>query len=503
MPDYCLQQEGKPMSSQTERQSRRPPNARPAKSPRSNKSNNKPNKYYRQTARGIETRRDGKPLIFGWGKHLSHSEKMKIQRRATWAFTGLIIFIIVGTLLGTWIYNNVIVPGEAITTVNGHQIPQSEFRKMVMLDTLIQYDKLNGKSGLNAQHSNLEAQNAAVLKTIDSIKATLTSLNSQIAKLPKGPSAKRTQLNNEVKAQNAALSSAEAKQASLSAQITTLTTQTIPLFQQTFDETQVASDSVEWLQDDELIREWLATQSVALQNQINPTPAAVQHALNALAADLPASASYNSLLNQMGVTDSDMHAMMTIKLRRDNMQNYLASQIKSPAYQVHVRSMTIDTLAHAQAIYKQLLAADATNFAALARKNSQDSSSASNGGDLGWLVRYQDAQSENTGVVDDWLFDPHRYVGELSPILSENGVYRILQILSIDPSRPVPAATLQTLKGTLDNPTALSDWLLDVKAEPQTQITQANSNMMSDTNNMPPTSILPANPPAQSTNPTG
>lgn len=487
------------MSSQTERQPRRPTSARPAKSARSNK----PNKYYRQTARGIETRRDGKPLIFGWGKHLSHSEKMKIQRRATWAFTGLIVLIIVGTLLGTWIYNNVIVPGETLTTVNGHQIPQSEFRKMVALDTLIQYDKLNGKTGLNAQHNSLEAQNAAVLKTINDTNATIASLNSQIAKLPKGPSAKRTQLNNQLKAQKTALSKAEATQASLTSQISTLTTQTIPLFQQTFIETQVASDSAEWLQDDELIREWLATQSVALQNRINPTSGAVQQALSSLAADLPASASYNSLISQMGVSDSDMHTMMTIKLRRDNMQTYLATLIKSPAYQVHARSMTIDTLAHAQAIYKQLQASAATNFAALAKKNSQDSSSASKGGDLGWLARYQDAQSEDTGVIDDWLFDPHRYVGELSPILVENGTYRILQILSIDPSRPIDPTTLQTLKGNLSNPTALNDWLLDVKAEPQTQVTQPDSNMLSDSNNLPPTSILPSSPPASSTNPTG
>ncbi len=55
------------MKSQTERPVRRPENQRSAK----------PKRYHKQTAR-VEARRDGKPLIFGWGKHLSHKEKVKI-----------------------------------------------------------------------------------------------------------------------------------------------------------------------------------------------------------------------------------------------------------------------------------------------------------------------------------------------------------------------------------------------------------------------------------------
>ncbi len=70
------------MKSQTERPVRRPGNQQSAGS-------NKSKKYHKQTAR-VEARRDGKPLIFGWGNHLSHNEKVKIQRRATWTIAGLI-----------------------------------------------------------------------------------------------------------------------------------------------------------------------------------------------------------------------------------------------------------------------------------------------------------------------------------------------------------------------------------------------------------------------------
>ncbi|HYT29073.1 MAG TPA: hypothetical protein VEL72_08640, partial [Ktedonobacteraceae bacterium] len=67
------------MKSQTERPTgTRRPNQRSTRS-------TKVKRYAKQTARGVEAKRDGKPLIFGWGKHLSHSEKIKVQRRATWA----------------------------------------------------------------------------------------------------------------------------------------------------------------------------------------------------------------------------------------------------------------------------------------------------------------------------------------------------------------------------------------------------------------------------------
>src|SRR6266851_9064280 len=84
-------------------------------------------RYYKQTAH-VEARRDGKPLIFGWGKHLSHTEKVRIQRRATWIITSILGLLVIGVLVWSWLNINVIIPGEPITTVNGHQIPQSQFR---------------------------------------------------------------------------------------------------------------------------------------------------------------------------------------------------------------------------------------------------------------------------------------------------------------------------------------------------------------------------------------
>jgi hypothetical protein len=251
----------------------------------------------------------------------------------------------------------------------------------------------------------------------------------------------------------------------------------------------VESDSVTWLQDDELIREWLATQSVAIQNKINPTSSQISSALRDLQNNVPTNTTYSKLLSQMGVSNDDIQAMMAIKVRRDNMQNYLASKVVSPAYQVLARSMTIDTKANAQNILKQLKAG--SDFGKIAKAKSQDSATAPTGGQLGWLARGQYAMSEGTATVDNWLFDPARYEGEISPVLVENGSYRIVQILSIDPSRTIDSQTLQKLKSS-----AFSNWELEQKALPSNAISQGDPNMMTDPNNLPPTSILPAGPPA-------
>ena len=472
------------MKSSTERPAQRPAKQRP---PRSNKTKN----YRRQTAHGVEARRDGKPLIFGWGKHLSHKEKVQLQRRAVWGFTALIGLAVVLVLVGTWVNNNIIVPGQAITTVNGHQIPQSEFRKMVALQTLLKNNDLNGRHGLTAQRIADEKQDAAQLQTINNDTKTISDLQKKIKALPPGPSAQRTSLQNQLNAANKDLAAAQSKHSTLSASINTLTQTTIPLEQQVFTQPQVESDSVQWLQEDELIREWLANQSAAIQNKINPSSSQVNSAMRDLQNNTPTNTTYNDLLSKMGVSNNDVQSMMVIKLRRDNMQNYLASQIVSPAYQVLARSMTINTKANAQKLLKQLQADHGSDFGAIAKKQSQDSTTASSGGQLGWLARGQYAMSEGTGTVDNWLFDPKRYEGEISPVLVENGTYRIVQILSIDPSRAIDSSTLSKLKSS-----ALSNWMVELRALPSNVISQGDPNMMSDPNNLPPTSILPSGAPS-------
>ena len=469
------------MKSQTERPVKRSENQRSTRS-------NKPKRYNRQTAH-VEARRDGKPLIFGWGKQLSHAEKVKIQRRATWTIAGLFGFLIVGTILAFWISINIIIPGQPISSVNGHQIPQSQYRKMVALKTQLELNKLYGKNGLTAQSTNLTKQDAAQLKAINDLTKQVDNLNKQIKALPAGSSQQRTDLENQLQTTKKQLSDAQATHQNLTQQISNLNQNTIPLEKQSFTQSQVANDSVTWLQNDELIREWLTTQSPAVQNQINPKDADVNNALNNLKATLPASTSYSNFLSQLNISNDDVINMLTVKVRRDKMQNYLASKVVSPAYQVLSRTITTDTAANANKLLQQLK--NGGDFGKIASKQSKDTSTASSGGSQGWLARGQYALNQNAAVVENWLFDPSRYLNELSPVLKENGSYHIAQIMGIDPSRPIDPSMLQTLKFN-----ALSNWLLQQEALPTTTITPVDQNKLLDPLNLPPTSVLPAGAPS-------
>ncbi len=469
------------MASQTEQPVKRPVKQKITRS-------TKPKRYHKQTAH-VEARRDGKPLIFGWGTHLSHAEKVKLQRRATWTVACIFGLLIVGTILAFWININITTPGKPITSVNGHDIPQSQYRKMVAVKTQLAYNSIYGKGGLEEQASDLTKQDAAQLKSINDLTKQVDTLNQDIKALGTTQPQQRADIEKQLQTTKKQLSDAQTKHQNLSGQINNLNQNTIPLAKQTFTQSQVGNDSVSWLQNDELIRDWLATQSPAVQIKVNPTDAQVNKALNDLKATLPATTSYNSFLSQMGISNDDVISMLTIIARRDNMQNYLSSKIVSPGYQVLSRTITVDSVAAANKILQELK--NGGDFGKIASKESKDTSTASNGGSQGWLARGQYALNQNAAVVENWLFDPSRYIDEISPVLKENGSYHIAQIMGIDPSRPIDQSTLQTLQYN-----ALSNWILEQQALPTTRITSVDQNMLLDPMNLPPTSILPSGAPS-------
>ncbi len=469
------------MTSQTVR---RPENQR--QNSRNSRSN-KPKKYIKQTAR-FEGRRDKKPLIFGWGGHLSHSEKVRLQRRATW--TGAIAFaiLIVVVLVGFWVNINVIIPGLTITSVNGHAVSQSQYRKLVALKAQIEQNKIYGVNGLTAQETAIKKQMTAQQNIVSTATTQITSLQKQL-KATNLTSAQRTSLNNQLTAEKKTQATAQAKYTSLNSQYSSFKTNTIPLEQQNYNQPQIGNDSVTWLQNDLLIQQWLQTQSSGVQAKINPTQSEINAFLNNFKANLPAGTTYSSFLSKDSVSDSDIQGMAALIVRRQNMQNYLALLEVSPQYQVLARTMTLSTQKDANTMLTQLR--HGGNFARLAVSKSVDTNTNKLGGFLDWEARGQYAQAYTSAIVENWMFDPARKLDEISPVIVENGSYRIVQILGIDPSRAVDKPTLQTLQTN-----ALSDWLLQQQALPGNKITPADQTMLLDASNMP--SDLPVSAPGSS-----
>ncbi len=473
------------MNTQTERPARTSGNSR-GKPP-------KGRRYNKQTAR-VEARRDGKPLIFGWGTHLSHTDKVRIQRRATWGLATGIVLLLVAVLIGAWININIVIPGLPITTVNGHSIPQSEYRQMVGVKTQLEINKLYGPTGLTAQLVNIQKQDAQESSTITNLNTQISSLKTQISKLPKGSSTQRTTLTTQLDDQQKLLTAAQQKHQDFQNQITNLNQNTIPLEKQGFTQSQIANDSATWLQDDEILREWLATQNSALQTRINPTAAQVNRDINTLKADRPSNNGYNTFLSAMGIGDNTIRDMLTILDRRTNAQSYFASLLVSPSYQVLARQIVLPTQQKANQILQDLQKGQ--DFGKLAKADSQDTGTSSKGGDLGWQTRYEYIDSSAGGVggssvIDNWIFDPGRKLNETSKVLFGNGAYYIVQITGIDPSRVIAATTLSGLKSN-----ALVDWLQDRRALPGQNITSPDQNKLLDTDNLPPNNILPTGAPS-------
>ncbi len=474
------------MSTQTERSVRKP-NAQRGKGGKSAK------RYYKQTAH-VEARRDGKPLIFGWGKHLSHTEKIRIQRRATWGLAAFVVLLLAVVITGSWINLNIVIPGLAITTVNGHSIPQSEYRQMVAVKTQLELNKLYGPDGMTAQLTNLEQQYAQNSTSTTNTQKQITYLKNQQKKTTAG-STQHADLQKQLDAANKTLASEQTKNTTLQGQISTLNQQTLPAEKQGFTQSQIGNDSATWLQDDELIREWLTTQSAAIQAKINPSASEVNRDFNSLKANMPKSNGYNTFLSQMGITDDQIRAMVTILARRNNAQAYFSPQVTSPSYQVFARQIVLQTKDKANQVMQDLQKGQ--DFGKLASQFSQDSNTKSKGGNLDWLTRYQyidTAGLNGPAQVENWLFDPSRYLNQLSPVIYGNGSYYIVQIMNIDPAHTVDATLLKSLQNN-----ALVDWLQDRRALSGQNITDPDQNKLFDANNLPQNNILPATAPAMST----
>jgi len=473
------------MNSQT---ARRPDTKRPTRPA-------KANKYTRQTAR-VEARRDGKPLVFGWGGHLSRSEKIVLQRRAVWSITTAIIVLIVAVVVGFWVNVNIIAPSQPITTVNGHSVPQADFRKLLAVKAQLELNKIQGAHGLFSQRDALNKQVAVQQTDVDAITKQITTLTTQIKTLPAGT--QRTDTEAQLAGLKQKLTTSQAQHDTLAAQYSDMLKNTIPLEQQLYTQPQQTSESATWLQDDEIIREWLATQNSSINAQINPGSSAVDKAVKDFSANFPVGSNYQKFLNTNNVSDNDVRAALALKVRRDNMQAYVTSQVVSPTYQVLARGITATTQGDANNLLKQLKGG--ADFGKLAKAKSVDSTTNAKGGDFGWLARGQYIQTyaaNTSGTIENWIFAPSRTLNELSPVLSENGSFHIVQVLGVDPARVVDSATLKSLK---DN--ALNNWLMSKRAN--ATITPVDQNKTTDSSIMPPG--LPASAPGQAvpgTNPGG
>ncbi len=385
------------------------------------------NTYRRQTAR-LDGRRDGKPLIFGWGAHLTRTQKNQLQARAAYGFFGLVVVALLFVFVFGWVQQNYLIPNQAIVTVNGAGVTQDTYRKQLAYEAQTLWNTLQ---------SELKQQAA---------------IQPQVQKGDKNATSQNAILTEQIQADEA-----------------------------NYAQTQLTQSAASLLVEDQLIQN--GAKQFEQQNHVpaatfQPATKDVDTALAAFKKAFPSNESYATFLQKDNLSDADVRAAITLHLRRDKMQTYLASQLVSPAKQAHIRKIETNTAADAQKILAQLQKSPNDNalWTKLAKQDSLDPNSKDTGGDVGWIVNGQ-----GDGVINDWALASGRKTGELSGVLKDtSGTFDVVQVLGIDPSRAVDATQLKSAQTN-----ALQFWLDTGKALPQNHITTPDSTMESASRNLP------------------
>lgn len=81
---------------------------------------------YKRTSAVIDERPDGKPVIFGYGRHLTNREKDRVRHLIAYSALGLIIAVSVIIIAGAAIYQNIIYPNQSVASVNGQGISRHD-----------------------------------------------------------------------------------------------------------------------------------------------------------------------------------------------------------------------------------------------------------------------------------------------------------------------------------------------------------------------------------------
>ncbi len=400
--------------------------------------------FRRQSAR-LEGRRDGQPLIFGWGAHLTRTQKTRIQRRAAYSFFGVVIAAVLGVFVFGWLQQNVIIPNQAIVTVNGTKVSQDTYRKMLAY----------------------EAQDLW-----NTLQSELTEQAGLLSKVQSGDPA--------------------------AIQRNTVLTQQIQTNEANFQQAQITQGVISDLISNQLIEQGarrFEQQQHVSASTFEPSSADIDKALATFKAAFPKNETYAAFLQKDNLTTADVRTAIVIKLRRQLMQTYLAAQYKSPALQVHLRRIETSNAASAQKVLAAIKKdpSDAT-WTTLAKQDSLDPNTKNTGGDMGWL-----APGIGDGAIEQWAFAQGRKAGDISPVIYDtSGTYDVVQVLEVDPSRVVSA---DTLKAAQDN--ALSHWLGTEQALSKNHITTPSQDMLTASRNMPVVPNLNAQLPNENPNPTG
>lgn len=239
----------------------------------------------------------------------------------------------------------------------------------------------------------------------------------------------------------------------------------------------VPQDTLDDLIDDELIRQQ------AEEEGLTVTPAEVEQAITEdirqaltvapqepltgteqLPTPTPVSQEqidevYNSILDNMRLSDKSFRAIVERNLLRGKLQDLLAGRVPTTGLVANVQLIQTETEPNAVTAMERIKAGE--DFAIVAQEVSTDTVTAEGGGNVGWVTTEQ--LSARYGEDLDAFVFSHE-VGKLG-IVESNGMFYVVLVLERAENGPLPSDVLTQRQNS-----ALFEWLEEHKSLPDLEI---------------------------------
>ncbi len=420
----------------------------------------------RQTAIGWSAHRDGRPLILGWGAHLTRAQKDRLRSRVAFVLLTVAVVAVVGMLSGGILYENVYLPRLSVVRVGTDSVSLTDYAERLAFErSRLLLQAQNVRAQIERQRARAEGEGQEAI--INLLQQQYNFLLEQVIGLPeqlqddlvaelligaearrRGLTATETEIDTQIKrmigyplptptpgptatpnttatANAGATSTAAAGSLSEATPtiVQTPTAASTPVATATPETTATGTTDV--------------PSPTATPSGPTPTPAPT-------ATPLPFPTYFARYQEVIGSDTGLIRSVARARVLRQKLNDALG-EVPTTQEQVRARHILVADAAAAQTVVERLEAGE--DFAALATELSTDNSTKEAGGDLGFFPR---------GIMVP-EFEAMAFslpIGATSPPVQTQFGYHVIRVEEREAQREIPDYQLQQIKAN-----AINRWL--------------------------------------------
>lgn len=355
------------------------------------------------------------PVRITGKKHIARAEReAELRLRILLGLGGVGLLIILVLLLGL-VRTYILIPRQPVAIVEGAEVTTADYRKRVLYEQFFFDAQIAQLQNQLVQINNAFPDNPELRNSLqDQTRQQMQQLLSQKAELER--TVLDTMIEEELDKQEAArrgidVSEAEVTEA-YNARVANSAGGLTPASAEATTTAQAAANENATATAQSFTPTPTLTATTAAETEAVPSPTAPPPptpTLNVLTGDALAQAMTdweNTFKKAANMTPKDLRQVVYLELLRDKVREAIGAEAETVVEQAHVRHILVETEDEALKVKARLAAGE--SFEDLARELSQDSGSASKGGDLGWFRREdlvapfaEAAFTQEIGVVGD------------------------------------------------------------------------------------------------------